>query len=440
MSVYRVGGNKSSQNVFPSVRPTLDLDFANSKTLDPRITFTRSSGGSYVGADGLIKYAGVNEARFDHDPVTGESLGLLVEESRNNLVLYSEEFDFNTGNSFNSWSRPGSGVIVIPNIITSPDGNQTADFVDNVGQVVSLVESARSVTPSSTTDYYATVYAKKGTSNGFTFNCYYAGNTEDNVTFNFSSGLVSGVPNPGEYIFQNVGNGWYKCGFRISRDSTGTRNTLLFRFWPSIRTQRSGGTYFWGAQLEVGAFPTSYIPTQASTRTRAADNASITGKNFSEWYRQDEGTIFAKGKSSSDTDTSTNIRSGIVWLAPLAATLRGIYLTTRKDGNNQIDLAVRDDDGTTSLSTNHILTSGYKVAGSYDKNLGILRFSLDGEPTKIFNQPTLLGFNTTQASLVIGSGVPFGNNSTTRKPNSTISKITYYPRALTPSQIQALTR
>jgi hypothetical protein len=53
MSVYRVGGNKSSQNVFPSVRPTLDLDFANSKTLDPRITFTRASGGSYVGADGL---------------------------------------------------------------------------------------------------------------------------------------------------------------------------------------------------------------------------------------------------------------------------------------------------------------------------------------------------------------------------------------------------
>jgi hypothetical protein len=42
MSVYRVGGNKSSQNVFPSVRPTLDLDFANSKTLDPRITFTRA--------------------------------------------------------------------------------------------------------------------------------------------------------------------------------------------------------------------------------------------------------------------------------------------------------------------------------------------------------------------------------------------------------------
>jgi hypothetical protein len=62
---------------YPEIRPTLDLNFARVKALDPRITFTRSSGGSYVGADGLIKYAGVNEARFDHDPVTGESLGLL---------------------------------------------------------------------------------------------------------------------------------------------------------------------------------------------------------------------------------------------------------------------------------------------------------------------------------------------------------------------------
>jgi hypothetical protein len=44
--------NTSAELDFPNVLPTLDLDFANSKTLDPRITFTRASGGSYVGADG----------------------------------------------------------------------------------------------------------------------------------------------------------------------------------------------------------------------------------------------------------------------------------------------------------------------------------------------------------------------------------------------------
>jgi hypothetical protein len=89
---------------YPEVRPTLDLNFARVKALDPRITFTRASGGSYVGADGLIKYAGVNEARFDHNPTTGESLGLLVEEQRTNLLLRSEEFD----NA--SWTAEASAI------------------------------------------------------------------------------------------------------------------------------------------------------------------------------------------------------------------------------------------------------------------------------------------------------------------------------------------
>jgi hypothetical protein len=59
--------------------------------------------------------------------------------------------------------------------------------------------------------------------------------------------------------------------------------------------------YFWGAQLEVGAFPTSYIPTTTSTVTRSADVASITGSNFSSWYRQDEGTMFIENRRDRTT-------------------------------------------------------------------------------------------------------------------------------------------
>ena len=77
---------------FPEVSPSLTLDFANSRRLDPRITFTRSSTATYVGSNGLIKTAPVDEARFDHDPETLESLGLLIEESRTNLISYSQDF------------------------------------------------------------------------------------------------------------------------------------------------------------------------------------------------------------------------------------------------------------------------------------------------------------------------------------------------------------
>ena len=65
-----------------TVRPTLDLNFARDKRLDSKITFTRNSVGTYVDANGLIQTAVNNIPRFDHDPVTGESLGLLIEESR----------------------------------------------------------------------------------------------------------------------------------------------------------------------------------------------------------------------------------------------------------------------------------------------------------------------------------------------------------------------
>jgi hypothetical protein len=46
-------------------------------------------------------------------------------------------------------------------------------------------------------------------------------------------------------------------------------------------------------QLEQGAFATSVIPTTGTAATRTADVVSITGTNFSSWYRQDEGTVFA---------------------------------------------------------------------------------------------------------------------------------------------------
>jgi len=281
----------SIRNTYPTIRPSLNLDFARSRTLDPRITFSRTTTGTYMDSDGLIKVASADEARFDHKYEDGNivSLGLLVEEERSNLITYSEQFD----NPF--WTNPDSGNTITANAITAPDGTLTADLVSNVGQVVSLVQGLVTVPASSTTDYYVTIYAKKSTASYFTFNCFYSGNTEDNVNFNFDTGAVTGVPYAGEYIFQNVGNGWYRCGFRMTRDSTGSRTGIYFRFWESGRTLTSGNTYFWGAQLEAGRHATSYIPTTSASVTRSADNASITGTNFSNWYNPTEGTLFYYG-------------------------------------------------------------------------------------------------------------------------------------------------
>ena len=196
-----------------------------------------------------------------------------------NLLTYSEEFN----NAV--WGNPSNGNAITPNAIVAPNGTNTADLVSNVGQVVSLVEGLIPVPASSQTDYYVSIYAKKGTSSTFTFNCYYAGNAEDNVTFNFDTGAVTSVPYAGEFIFQNVGDGWYRCGFRITKDSTGTRTAIAFRFWGSGRGNTSGNTYFWGAQLEKGKVPSPYVRTVASTVTRPT-TATSTISNYSHTINQ----------------------------------------------------------------------------------------------------------------------------------------------------------
>jgi hypothetical protein len=72
-----------------SIRPTLLLDFASTKKLDSRVTFTRSSTATVINELGVLQVVASGVPRFDHDPVTGESLGLLMEESRTNLLLNS---------------------------------------------------------------------------------------------------------------------------------------------------------------------------------------------------------------------------------------------------------------------------------------------------------------------------------------------------------------
>ena len=83
-----------SQN-FPDEGPSLNLNFASSRILDPRITFTRTSTGTYLSNNGLVTIASANTPRFDHsyNGSNVQSLGLLIEESRTNLVTYSENFD-----------------------------------------------------------------------------------------------------------------------------------------------------------------------------------------------------------------------------------------------------------------------------------------------------------------------------------------------------------
>lgn len=69
-------------------RPYTEIDFTR-MVFDSRVVFTRASTGTYFDAAGVMQTAAVDEPRIDHDPFTGEVLGLLVEDARTNLLLNS---------------------------------------------------------------------------------------------------------------------------------------------------------------------------------------------------------------------------------------------------------------------------------------------------------------------------------------------------------------
>jgi hypothetical protein len=209
--------------------PSLDLRFAETKSLNDfisstnLITFTRASNATFIDSNGLIQTATTDVPRFDHNPATGESLGLLIEEQRVNLLLNSETL---------------------------------------ATQTVTVTAAAR------TLSFYGT----------------------GSVVL---SGAHSATVN---------GTGAYP-----------TRTTLTFTPTAGSLTLTVTGTVQY-ANLEAGAFATSWIPTTGTTATRSADVASITGANFSRWYRQDEGTVFAqlhRGNSHSGGQTRRCVEIGV---------------------------------------------------------------------------------------------------------------------------------
>ena len=241
-----------------------------------------STVGEYVPTGATINSA----PRFDHDPTTGESLGLLVEEQRTNLCLQSE-------NLGTTWTA--AAVSVTANQRTAPDGTLSMDTVTATGGAGFLQQA---ITVTNSTVYTASVYVYAA-SNRTRLIIHNGASDICNIAWTSISGNTTSVSGTASGIAAtHVGSSIYRLSFTFTSTST----TANFRIQPLDGSGNavSGATGdFWGAQLEAGAFPTSYIPTTASAVTRAADVASISGSNFSSWYRQAEGTFVLRYDAAS---------------------------------------------------------------------------------------------------------------------------------------------
>jgi hypothetical protein len=271
--------------------PTLSLNFLTG-TLDSRITFTRASGATYTDSTGVLQLATSNTPRFDYDPVTLSAKGLLIEEQRTNLLTYSEQFD----NA--AWGK--TATTVTANATTSPDGLSTADkFVESATTAEHYVQSAI-ITPTASQVYTFTSYVKAAERTQAAVSITGGGTACGAAVFDLSSGTFVGIvfgSAPLSYSISASGNGFYRCSISVTAATTSAMAGRVFSASSGTTNYAGNGTsglYVWGAQLETGSFATSYIPTTSAQATRAADVAVMTGANFSNWYNQSEGTLYAE--------------------------------------------------------------------------------------------------------------------------------------------------
>ncbi len=108
-----VGTNKYEE---VKTAPVIDLVFTSTKrslidrVSDVPLQFTRNTIGTYVDANGIIQTAAAGEPRYTYDPITGEELGLLVEESRTNSFTYSNDISQNVYSKNNVTSTANAAV------------------------------------------------------------------------------------------------------------------------------------------------------------------------------------------------------------------------------------------------------------------------------------------------------------------------------------------
>lgn len=272
---------------------TLLYQFARAKTLaaigglGPTLAHTRATIATYFDSSGVMQTAGSGVARFDHLPVSPyTSLGLLIEEQRINLCLQSEDFGTTWSNAW------GGGTTLSTNAANAPDGNATADEiarVDGNGDGIN-----QPITTETSTKYCISIYAKNVDANitSFQWVSDLASNPTFKVTWTGAVPAQSTATALDSWGIEDVGDGWYRLNFVWESDAVDTSGDFLIL--PENSGSGTESIYVWGAQMEKGTFPTSYIPTVASAVTRDADDVDTSDVS---WYNAGgDGTVYIKSQ------------------------------------------------------------------------------------------------------------------------------------------------
>ena len=286
-----------SQN-FPSITPSLLLDFCNTKSIDPRFVFARSSIGTYVDSEGVVRTAVAGEGRTTHDLRTKKCLGYLTETQKTNRCLYSEDF------SNPAWVA--SNITVTANNGVAPDENTTADLLTATANDATIIQDLGVVASGAK---YGSVFLRRSVGTG-------------NVYLTLDGGTT--------WTLVNIDSDWIRVGIpqTVADEDFG------------IKIETSGDAIFaWGGSVEDATFASSYIPTDSAQVTRSSDSCYLTGANFSSWFNA-PGSVLVEFTNYDGTDYGVSAASAIKALLAFGTGVTNRFepLICRDDGS-RVNLA-----------------------------------------------------------------------------------------------------
>jgi hypothetical protein len=391
--------------VNPDNVPSLDLRFATDKTLTarrgPTPTFTRASGATYIGSNGLIQSAAINTPRFDHDPVTLACKGLLIEEGRTNLF---------SSTNLNDWAAARCTKTAITGIGLT-DQATTLTISEPINTFIS-----RGATLTTGVAYAISVRVKAGTVASFNFGDLTDGKYSRGFNLSTNQWAASGgsVEFTNYRVTPNI-DGWFLVSaIYTPTGATGVKNIAFLLVSPVVGQTVSFDT----PQIEAGSFATSYIPTTTGTLARGADVCSITGGDFSGFYNQSEGTISINASTATPNNAvilyaiSDGTNSNLIQALPASAS----FVVTAL-GVSQVSL----NHGTFTTNVPSKQASAYKLDDfASSKNAG-----------------TVLTDNTGTIPAVNQMGI--GSRHSSAQLNGHIASLRFYKKRLPDAKLQALT-
>ena len=367
-------------------------------------SFSRSGSATRINSQGLIETVADGVSRLNYPLIDGEVVGCphhLLEPSRTNLQIYSEEFDNGI------WNKTRASIT--PNDAISPSGLLDADKLVGVSGSSSYIFDGISVTSGDV--YTISVFAKYIDISEFVLLNF---TQSGNAYFNIENGtVISNFGTVTEPKIENYGNGWYRCIVKFTATATGNVN---YGFFLNNATGKS--VHIWGAQFELGSYPTSYTPTTTATVTRSAETA--TGSGDVDTFNDSEGVLMAEVDVVADsTEKWISISDG--------STTNRIVLYI--SSSNTLRIFV--DASGTQVDMNEVvnLDSYNKIAFKYKQNdfaLWVNGIELDTDT----NGNTPSNLNVLNLS---------NSNGLSNHFTGSLKQLQYYDSALTDAELAALT-